>query len=124
MLSATSGHYAPLKQVLGTLDNYMDVPRVQTFLDEHAEIVKQARDEVTNQKDNNKDLFEGFPFFNFTSALDAMKTKPLAEIEEALSQALSVLCEEDLVFEIKALQQGDSCLQAELVASIKRKSSF
>lgn len=121
MLSATNERYAPLKQVLGTLDNYKDIPRVQAFLDEYAELVKQARYEAANQKDESKGLFDYFPYFNVLTALDAMKTKSLTEIEETLSQALSELCGENLVFEIKALQQGGSCLQAELVASIKLK---
>jgi len=124
MLEATSGRYAPLKQVLGTIDNYADIPRVQAFLKEHAEIVKQARDEVSNQKDDKKDPYGDLLSFKFVNVFDTMKAKSLVEIEETLSKALSELCGEDLFFEIKALQQGDSCLQAELVASVRGKSSF
>ena len=131
MLSVLNGYYPDTKEVLNTLQHYKDQPAVSEFVKSHESEILSAKEslkatpkvETTPQPEENS--FSSFFDTSFTlpNAYEALKKVSTEHIENALSKALSEICEEEIVVEIYSTQKLEESIYKNAEIKLYAKSA-
>lgn len=132
MREIIAGYYPALEHVLETLDHYIGEPTVQMFVEENAESIRLAKDDLKARQEAQAETVETRTFddvFSAPQTVDAyavMKLKSISEIEGLVSKALSDACGEELIFEIQSFVRSGGLFgtDVEVKATVKTKNLF
>ena len=112
------GYYPSIESILQTLRHYKNESLVSEFISANADLIQKTEEEIKQQKNesqktkvhdessefNDVDWFSDFP--PIIDVYKSIKQISLLDIEEALSNELSKVCNENLHIEIASIQKN------------------
>lgn len=131
MQSVLNGHYPTTKEIINTLSYYKDHPEVAEFVKNHEQEISSAKESL-NQKvatgivgqpaENLDDDFFSSKL-EFINAFKSLKAVSIESLENAVSEALSKICNEELIVEIDSMQKSENGINfnAEMKLCIRPK---
>jgi len=132
------GYYPSIESILQTLRHYKNDDLVSEFVTVNSDLIQETEEEIKQQKnesqknkayDENCELNDVDWSSDFPPIIDvykSIKQISLLDIEEALSNELSKICNESLHIEIKSIQKNevafDSNVEMKIVVTASRMS--
>ena len=137
MRTVIDGYYPSIESIFGTLNFHKNEDLVSDFIKSNSALIKQTEDELKSKKE--EPVESSNEAANFDSAFEdifadrkpvdvysSIKAVPIADIEEALSNAVGKVCSEELDFKIESISKSNVTFSTDVViqATISAKSLF